>query len=93
MSDTVSRSTLTVSSALAIFVEGEALPGLGLDADAFWSGAADIFARFAPENRRLLAVRDDLQIRIDAWHLAQRGAPHDGAAAEAFNREIGYLVD
>ena len=93
MSDTVSRSTLTVSSALAIFVEGEALPGLGLDADAFWSGAADIFARFAPENRRLLAVRDDLQIRIDAWHLAQRGAPHDGAAAEAFLREIGYLVD
>ena len=93
MSDTVSRSTLTVSSALAIFVEGEALPGLGLDADAFWSGADDIFARFAPENRRLLAVRDDLQIRIDAWHLAQRGAPHDGAAAEAFLREIGYLVD
>jgi malate synthase len=93
MSDTVSRSTLTVSSALAIFVEGEALPGLGLDADAFWSGAADIFARFAPENRRLLAVRDDLQTRIDAWHLAQRGAPHDGAAAEAFLREIGYLVD
>jgi malate synthase len=93
MSDTVSRSTLTVSSALAIFVEGEALPGLGLDADAFWSGAADILARFAPENRRLLAVRDDLQTRIDAWHLARRGAPHDGAASEAFLREIGYLVD
>jgi len=93
MSDTVSRSTLTVSSCLAAFIEDEALAGLGLEADAFWTGAADIFARFAPENRRLLAVRDDLQTRIDAWHCGRRGAPHDGAASEAFLREIGYLVD
>ena len=93
MSDTVSRSTLTVSSCLAAFIEDEALAGLGLEADAFWTGTADIFARFAPENRRLLAVRDDLQTRIDAWHGARRGAPHDGAATEAFLREIGYLVD
>jgi len=93
MSDTVSRSTLTVSTALATFVEREALPGLGLEAGAFWTGAADIFARFAPENRRLLAVRDDLQTRIDAWYRARRGAAHDGAASEAFLREIGYLVD
>lgn len=93
MSDTASRSTLTVSSALAAFVEGEALPGLGLDTAVFWSGVADIFARFAPENRRLLNIRDDLQVRIDAWHGERRGAAHDGAASEAFLREIGYLVD
>ncbi|MDP3370774.1 MAG: malate synthase G [Brevundimonas sp.] len=93
MSDTVPRSTLTVSSALAAFVDDEAMPGLGLEADAFWAGAAEIFARFAPENRRLLAVRDTLQARIDAWHGGRRGAPHDGEAAEAFLREIGYLVD
>jgi malate synthase len=93
MTDTVSRSTLKVSAALAAFVEDEALPGTGLEADAFWTGAAAIFDRFAPENRRLLAVRDDLQARIDAWHRARRGAAHDGAASEAFLREIGYLVD
>ncbi|MDP3656406.1 MAG: malate synthase G [Brevundimonas sp.] len=93
MSDTVPRSTLTVSSALAAFVDDEAMPGLGLEADAFWAGATEIFARFAPENRRLLAVRDTLQARIDAWHGGRRGAPHDGEAAEAFLREIGYLVD
>jgi malate synthase len=93
MSDTASRSTLTVSSALAAFVEGEALPGLGLDTECFWTGVADIFARFAPENRRLLTVRDDLQVRIDAWHGERRGGPHDGAASEAFLRGIGYLVD
>jgi len=87
------RAGLEVAGELAAFIEAEALPGTGLEADAFWSGVAAIFARFAPENRRLLAIRDDLQARIDAWHLARRGAAHDGAATEAFLREIGYLVD
>ncbi|HRJ64287.1 malate synthase G [Brevundimonas sp. UBA2416] len=93
MTDTVSRSTLTVSSCLAGFVEAEALPGTGIEAGAFWAGVADMFARFAPENRRLLGVRDDLQARMDAWHRGRSGAPHDGAASEAFLREIGYLVE
>jgi malate synthase len=87
------RAGLEVAGELAAFIEAEALPGTGLEADAFWSGVAAIFARFAPENRRLLAIRDDLQARIDAWHLARRGTAHDGAATEAFLREIGYLVD
>ncbi|MDP3802897.1 malate synthase G [Brevundimonas sp.] len=93
MSDAVLRSTLTVSSALAAFLESEVLPGLGLDAGVFWTGVADIFTRFTPANRRLLAVRDDLQARIDAWHAQHRGQPYDVPAATAFLREIGYLAD
>ncbi len=87
------RAGLQIAGELAALIEVEALPGTGLGADAFWTGVAAIFARFAPENRRLLAVRDDLQARIDAWHRARRGAAHDSAASEAFLREIGYLVD
>ncbi|WP_292066255.1 malate synthase G [Brevundimonas sp. UBA7664] len=87
------RAGLQVADELAAFIEDEALSGTGIQADAFWSGVADIFARFAPENRRLLTVRDDLQVRIDAWQGERRGAAHDGAASEAFLRGIGYLVD
>lgn len=86
------RAGLQIADQLAAFIEAEALAGTGLEADAFWAGVAAIFARFAPENRRLLAVRDDLQARIDDWHRGRRGAAHDGAASEAFLREIGYLV-
>ena len=87
------RAGLQVAEELAAFIEEEALDGLGIGADAFWTGVASVFARFAPENRRLLAVRDDLQARIDAWHRGRRGAAHDVAATEAFLRGIGYLVD
>ena len=87
------RAGLQVAEDLAAFLETEALPGLGLDGDRFWTGVADIFARFAPENRRLLAVRDALQARLDTWHTERRGQPHDAAATAAFLREIGYLVD
>jgi len=87
------RAGLQVAEDLAVFLETETLPGLALETDGFWTGVADIFARFAPENRRLLAVRDELQARIDARYREQRGKAHDGAASEAFLRQIGYLVD
>ena len=87
------RAGLQVADDLAAFIETEVLPGLDIEADRFWTGAAGVFARFAPENRRLLAVRDELQARIDAWHAERRGRPYDVAAATAFLRDIGYLVD
>ena len=87
------RAGLEVAEELAAFLEDEALPGTGVRADDFWTGVAAVFARFAPENRRLLAVRDDLQARIDAWHVQRRGQPYDVPAMTAFLREIGYLVD
>ncbi|KQR57245.1 malate synthase G [Brevundimonas sp. Leaf168] len=87
------RAGLKVAGELIALIEQDVLPGLGLDAAAFWSGAAAIFERFAPENRALLARRDALQAQIDDWHQARRGQPYDVAASEAFLKEIGYLVE
>ena len=57
MQNMIDRHGLRVAEPLARFLEEEALPGTGIDADAFWRGVADIFARLTPENRRLLAIR------------------------------------
>ena len=89
----VTRAGLSVAEPLATFIEAAALPGTGIDADAFWQGTAAVFARFAPENARLLAVRDELQTQIDSWHRERAGAPIDAAEYEAYLREIGYLVE
>jgi malate synthase len=92
MTQMIDRHGLKVATELADFIDTRALPGTGLEPDAFWRGVADIYARFAPENAALLSVRDAMQAKIDAWHEARAGAPIDMAAYQAFLREIGYLV-
>jgi malate synthase len=83
---------LSVATVLYDFVTNEALPGTGRSAGSFWDGFGALVAAFSPRNRALLDKRDGLQEKIDAWHLAHKGQPHDGAKYQAFLREIGYLV-
>ncbi len=83
---------LRIDPELAAFVADEACPGSGITAEAFWTGFAAVLADLAPRNAALLATRDALQARIDAWHLERRGRPHDAAAYRAFLEEIGYLL-
>ncbi|ALE16161.1 Malate synthase G [Altererythrobacter epoxidivorans] len=92
MSDTVTRSGITVDAKLANFIENEVLVPLGRDQAGFWQGFADLLADFVPRNRALLAKRDDLQAQIDAWHTERRGKPIDQGEYQDFLREIGYLV-
>ena len=92
MTKMIDKAGLKVAEVLVRFIEDRALPGTGIAADAFWAGMADIYARFAPQNRNLLAKRDELQAKIDAWHREQDGKPIDLAAYKAFLTEIGYLV-
>jgi len=86
------RSGLKVASVLADFVETRALAGTGVSADVLWAGLAGLLDRFVPVNRALLAKRDDLQTKLDAWHKANPGPVEDMAAYQAFLSDIGYLV-
>ena len=92
MVERTERAQLQVAKVLARFIEEEALPGSGIAAAAFWQGFAGLLQEFAPQNRKLLAKREDLQAQIDAWHIARRGQAHDHAAYKAFLTEIGYLL-
>tara|TARA_R110000868_G_scaffold16872_21_gene74765 strand:+ start:2148 stop:4262 length:2115 start_codon:yes stop_codon:yes gene_type:complete len=88
----IDKSGLQVAASLADFIDSQALPGTGIEPDAFWAGAADIFARFTPDNIALLETRDAMQAQIDHWHEQRAGQPHDAQAYQAFLRAIGYLV-
>jgi malate synthase len=83
---------MQVASHLAEFIETKALPGTGVSSESFWSGLSALVNGLGDENRALLAKRAEIQGKIDAWHIDQRGKPQDAAAYEAFLREIGYLV-
>jgi malate synthase len=92
MTDRVTRAGLQVARELADFIEQAALPGTGVEAARFWDGFAAMLADLTPTNRALLARRAELQARIDQWHIARRGQPHDPEAYFAFLQEIGYLI-
>ncbi|KIC28881.1 malate synthase G [Leisingera sp. ANG-S5] len=88
----VEKQGIQVAPELAEFIEKQALPGTGIEAEAFWKGLAELVNTFGPENRALLAKREDIQAKIDAWHIANRDKPHDHEAYKAFLTEIGYLL-
>ena len=92
MTERVERSDLRVDVQMARFVEDHALPGTGLAAADFWKGLSAIVHDLGPKNRALLDKRTELQAKIDAWHMAHRGQPHDPAEYRTFLEEIGYLV-
>lgn len=83
---------ISIDAALVAFVEQEALPGTGIAAADFWKGLSGLLNDLSPKNAALLAARDALQAKIDDWHRARRGKPHDAAAYRAFLEEIGYLL-
>ena len=92
MAGTVRIGGLGVAAGLRDFIENEALPGSGVDAARFWPALEAILRDWAPRNAELLAKRDALQARIDAWHRANPARPVNLPAYKAFLAEIGYLA-
>ncbi|AYF88910.1 malate synthase G [Pseudomonas sp. JS3066] len=92
MTERVQVGGLQVARVLFDFVNNEAIPGTGIAAEKFWAGVEAVINDLAPKNKALLAKRDELQAKIDAWHQARAGQAHDAVAYKAFLQEIGYLL-
>lgn len=84
---------LQVDSQLYDFIQNEALPNTGLDADQFWQGFSQLVHDLAPRNRELLDKRDALQVELDNWHKAHPGPIQNMAAYQQFLKKIGYLAE
>jgi len=92
MSERLDIAGLKVAPELTRFIEEEAVVGVEASAGAFWDALAGLVRELGPRNRALLEKREDLQAKIDAWHLERKGQPHDAGAYRKFLEEIGYLV-
>jgi len=92
MTERIDKFGLAVDRVLHDMLENEALPGSGVASDTFWKGLSELLHELAPKNRALLARRDELQAKIDQWHLDRKGKAIDPAEYQAFLREIGYLL-
>ncbi|WP_457581808.1 malate synthase G [Ensifer canadensis] len=89
--DRIEKYGLKIDAGLHGFLVDEAMPGTGVEAERFFAALSEIVHDLAPKNRALLAKRDDLQAKIDAWYR-ENGAPNDLEAYQGFLKEIGYLL-
>ena len=92
MTERVQIGDLEIAKVLFDLVANEIAPGTGVEPDAFWAAFEQVVADLAPKNKALLAKRDDIQARIDAWHLERKGQPHNAEEYKAFLVELGYLL-
>lgn len=92
MTDRITIGGLQVASVLYNFANSEILPGTGIEPDAFWAGLEALITDLAPRNKALLAKRDELQSKIDAWHVNHKSLPFDAGAYQTFLSDIGYLL-
>lgn len=92
----VTAGGLQVAKTLYDFVNTEVLPVIGKDSaeeqEKFWDGFGKIVEEYTPRNRELLAFRDELQEKMDAWYADHKGVQNPEEYT-SFLKEIGYLVD
>jgi malate synthase len=83
---------LEIAKPIYELVQNEILPDTGVAIDHFWSELTRIVNELGPRNNELVTYRDELQAKIDAWHIQHRNQSHDAAAYKSFLEDIGYLV-
>lgn len=92
LSSAITEADLRIGAPLHTFLVEEALPGSGVDREAFFAGLSRLINNFGPRNAELLRVRQDMQAAIDQWHREHSAATHDPVAYRSFLEELGYLV-
>jgi len=88
----VSLGRLSIASELLNFVNNELLAGTGVTKKKFWDGLDKCVHELAPINKKLLYARDEIQKKIDKWHIDNKGKEFNSETYENFLKEIGYLV-
>ena len=66
-------NSFVMSKTLDRFLHEELAPGINIQPSLFWKSLESILNTFGPKNAELLAIREDLQEKIDNWHIERKG--------------------
>ena len=73
----ISVNNLKVSNELYEFINEELLKDTKITPEKFWNGLDKSVHELAPKNKELLKKRDELQKKIDAWHIKNKSDEFD----------------
>ena len=62
-------NNLQVSEKLSNFVSDELLKNTNVSSENFWLGLEKNLDELAPKNKELINFREELQKKIDNWHI------------------------
>ena len=88
-----SVNNLKVSEDLLLFVNNELLKDTDINPEKFWLGFDEAVHNLATTNKELIKTRENLQKKIDDWHIKNRGNQIKTEEYKQFLKEIGYLQD
>ena len=86
-------NNLKISEELLSFVNKELLKDLDISSEKFWEGFDKAVHDLAPKNKELIQIRENLQKKIDDWHIKNKGNETEIEQYKKFLREIGYLKE
>jgi len=87
----ISQGKLSIAKVLFEFVNEELLPETNINPKKFWDGLDKYAHELAPKNAKLLKFREDLQKKIDAWHIERKGEKINIEDYSNFLKSIGYI--
>jgi len=86
-------NNLKISSELLEFVNEELLKGTDIKPEKFWLGFDKCVHELSPKNKELIKIREEIQKKIDDWHIKNKGNEIKIEEYKKFLKEIGYLKD
>ena len=92
MTEYINQGSLKVSKELDDLINKKVCTGIDVEPENFWKSLEKIIEEFTPRNKALLEKRQDLQKKIDEWHLANK-KEIDKTEYKNFLKEIGYLLE
>jgi malate synthase len=84
---------LSVSNKLLNFINNELLKNTKISPEKFWVGFDKVVHELSPKNKNLLKIREDLQKKIDDWHILNKGNEVNLEKYKNFLKEINYLKE
>ncbi|MFL2888047.1 MAG: malate synthase G [Pelagibacteraceae bacterium] len=89
----ITLNNLKIDENLIKFINDEAIPGTGLDSDHFWKEFSNVVHELAPKNKNLIEKREEIQKKIDDWHLSNKDSTSDINKYTEFLKSINYIVE
>ena len=84
---------LSVSDELLNFINNEILKDTKISPEKFWLGFDKAVHELTPINKELIQTRENLQKKIDNWHIKNKGNEINLDKYKKFLIEIGYLKE